>query len=183
MEKHFLYDGSPFSIGISHSSGTVQTVIAGQTRIFSINRISEFEWILNEAGRSTRVHAARTAQGRIFVHCNGQIFTLDEVGKQASPMAGYQRHSDGKVLAAMPGKVIKILVETGAEIRTGDPLIVLESMKMENTQESPCNGRVMEIVTLAGSQVDAGTVLMRLQPETLLETGAATEQPTSGGRQ
>jgi acetyl/propionyl-CoA carboxylase alpha subunit len=65
----------------------------------------------------------------------------------------------GSLVAPMPGAVVRILVEPGAAVTKGDPLVVLEAMKMEHTVASPTDGTVVEVRVEAGKQVDAGAVL------------------------
>jgi acetyl/propionyl-CoA carboxylase alpha subunit len=65
----------------------------------------------------------------------------------------------GSLVAPMPGSVVRVLVNAGANVRKGDPLVVLEAMKMEHTVASPADGTVVEIRVEAGKQVDAGSVL------------------------
>jgi acetyl/propionyl-CoA carboxylase alpha subunit len=66
----------------------------------------------------------------------------------------------GSLVAPMPGSVVRVLVEQGAAVAKGDPLVVLEAMKMEHTVASPANGTVGEVRVQAGQQVDAGSVLV-----------------------
>ena len=60
----------------------------------------------------------------------------------------------------MPGAVVRVLVEAGATVTKGEPLVVLEAMKMEHTVASPADGTVSEVRVTAGQQVDAGAVLV-----------------------
>lgn len=61
----------------------------------------------------------------------------------------------------MPGLVLKVLVEAGTEVKTGDPLLVLESMKMENLIKSPGDGSISEIKISVGQTVEKGAVMMK----------------------
>jgi len=69
----------------------------------------------------------------------------------------------GSLAAPMPGKVIQVLVEAGAEVAKGAPLLVLEAMKMEHTITAPRAGRVKEIRYRAGDQVLEGAKLLELE--------------------
>jgi biotin carboxyl carrier protein len=67
------------------------------------------------------------------------------------------------VLAApMPGVVLEVLVAAGATLKRGDPVLVLEAMKMRNTIRVPRDARVTEVVVEAGQPVGPGDVLVRL---------------------
>lgn len=70
-------------------------------------------------------------------------------------------HGDGaaEIRTAMPGKVVRILVEKGASVEKGDGVLVVEAMKMQNELKSPKAGTVKEIKVEDGSTVSAGDVL------------------------
>ena len=62
--------------------------------------------------------------------------------------------------APMPGMVLKVLVEPGAEIKKGDSLFILEAMKMENIIKSPADVTVKTIKIKPGDKVEKGQILM-----------------------
>jgi propionyl-CoA carboxylase alpha chain len=59
----------------------------------------------------------------------------------------------------MPGCVVRVLVEPGDTVTAGQPLLVLEAMKMEHTVQAPHAGTVVEVHVAAGTQVESGAVL------------------------
>jgi biotin carboxyl carrier protein len=61
----------------------------------------------------------------------------------------------------MPGLVLKVLADAGSEVKTGDPLLVLESMKMENLIKSPGDGIISEIKVVVGQTVEKGSVMIK----------------------
>jgi biotin carboxyl carrier protein len=65
-----------------------------------------------------------------------------------------------EIKTAMPGKVVRILVQEGAEVQKGDGLVVVEAMKMQNEMRSPKQGVVAEIKVSEGDAVGAGDVLL-----------------------
>jgi len=69
-------------------------------------------------------------------------------------------HSGG-LAAPMPGKVIAVLVEAGATVERGAPLVIMEAMKMEHTITAPAAGTVQEILYRVGEQVAEGADLIR----------------------
>ena len=64
-----------------------------------------------------------------------------------------------QIVASMPGKVVRILVEVGASVEAGDGIIVVEAMKMQNEIKSPKAGIVMALNTQTGATVNGGEVL------------------------
>lgn len=72
---------------------------------------------------------------------------------------------EGKVeiKTAMPGKIVRILVEDGAEVKHGDGVIVVEAMKMQNEMKSPKDGVIKLIRVKVGDTVNAGEVLLVIE--------------------
>lgn len=64
-----------------------------------------------------------------------------------------------EIRTAMPGKVVRIIAPPGTEVTKGDPVIVVEAMKMQNEMKSPKDGIVKEIRAGEGSTVNAGDIL------------------------
>jgi biotin carboxyl carrier protein len=67
------------------------------------------------------------------------------------------------IKAPMPGLVLSILVSPGQAVQKGDPLIILEAMKMENMIKSAGDGTVKSVKTTQGSAVDKGQVLIEME--------------------
>jgi len=66
----------------------------------------------------------------------------------------------GAVTAPMPGVILKVLVEEGDMVNAGDPVMVVEAMKMENEIKAPRSGTVKEIVVETGESVNTGDILL-----------------------
>ena len=64
-----------------------------------------------------------------------------------------------KVNAPMPGTILSIAVQAGAQVKKGQVLMVLEAMKMENEIMAPCDGTVASVNVNAGASVETGTLL------------------------
>jgi propionyl-CoA carboxylase alpha chain len=62
----------------------------------------------------------------------------------------------------MPGTVVRVSTEAGAEVAAGDVLLVLEAMKMEHAVRATVDGAVEDVLVTAGQQVDDGAVLVVL---------------------
>ncbi len=60
----------------------------------------------------------------------------------------------------MPGKVVKILVKAGDQVKARQGLVVVEAMKMENELRSPKDGRVSDVLVAEGASVEAGRLLV-----------------------
>ena len=64
------------------------------------------------------------------------------------------------VNAPMPGTILKVNVQQGQTVKTGDVLCVLEAMKMENEILAPKDGTVTQVATMKGASVDTGAPLV-----------------------
>ena len=64
-----------------------------------------------------------------------------------------------KLLAPMPGKIVRVLVAESAEVEAGQGIVVVEAMKMQNEIKSPKKGVVRKLVAAEGAAVNAGDVL------------------------
>ena len=79
---------------------------------------------------------------------------------------GMENINNGKIneiKAPMPGLVIDIMVASGSEVKKGDPIMVLEAMKMENILKSPSDGRIKKIHVEKRQAVEKNQVLVNLE--------------------
>jgi 3-methylcrotonyl-CoA carboxylase alpha subunit len=95
------------------------------------------------------------------VFCLGTAVVLEWQNLLAH--AADTEHGEGRLTAPMPGKVIAVLVEPGAVVEKGTPLIVMEAMKMEHTIGAPSAGKVTEVLYGVGDQVADGAQLLVLE--------------------
>ncbi len=80
--------------------------------------------------------------------------------------AGAREHADGAMLSPMPGRIVSVATESGATVKRGQRLVVLEAMKMEHAIAAPFDGVVAELPVSEGDQVTEGTMLVRVRKET-----------------
>ncbi|GGL73125.1 acetyl/propionyl/methylcrotonyl-CoA carboxylase subunit alpha [Wenxinia marina] len=118
-------------------------------------------WTVVQEGETHRLHAAR-AGGRVTVWDGAGAHVFDVV----DPLRAAADEAGGDTLVApMPGLVKKLSAAAGDTVTAGQPLIVLEAMKMEHTLTAPRDGRVAEVHAAEGRQVADGAVLLSLEPE------------------
>jgi biotin carboxyl carrier protein len=75
-----------------------------------------------------------------------------------------ENHAKDELRAVMPGRVGNIYVRCGDSVEAGDPVIVLEAMKMENELKAPCTGIVDSIKVSAGDSVEMSALLVTFKP-------------------
>ena len=81
----------------------------------------------------------------------------------ATRRAGADAVAAGRLTAPMPGKLVQVLVKAGDAVEKGQPLVVLEAMKMEHTVKAPRAGKIASIGYAAGEQVEEGASLVELE--------------------
>jgi 3-methylcrotonyl-CoA carboxylase alpha subunit len=110
-------------------------------------------------GAQRRVlHVYRTGDGfAVFAGDGSGTIALDDVIAHA----GEDAHEAGRLSAPMPGKVIALLAQAGDAVKKGQPLVVMEAMKMEHTIAAPAEGKVEALLYRVGDQVPEGAELVR----------------------
>jgi biotin carboxyl carrier protein len=137
------------------------------------------------ANRRYELEVHESGAGRYLLITNGQVFDCRvegpaESGKQIDVIVGTSSHAikvtdprklssaasadahgdnAARIVAPMPGKVVRVLVEVDSEVAAGDGILVVEAMKMQNEMKSPKAGRVVALNTQTGATVNRGDVL------------------------
>lgn len=113
-------------------------------------------------GRSVRV-AAQKVQGRLWFHLDGQTYVYEKQNGRARK--GGVKEATGVIEAPMPGKILRVDVTTGSEVKIGQTLVVMEAMKMEYTLAADKAGVIGEVGCQVGDQVGLGQLLVRIEGE------------------
>jgi acetyl/propionyl-CoA carboxylase alpha subunit len=107
-----------------------------------------------------RVYRVHRVGADTYVDASDGSTTLSEIPRFGDPE---KLAPAGSLLAPMPGLVLRVLAEPGTVVTAGQPLLVLEAMKMEQTVSAPADGVVAELRAKAGEQVSTGQVLAVLE--------------------
>lgn len=111
---------------------------------------------LDVAGARRRVFAVRQGD-RTYVWLDGEVWTLTKTDlrlRRAQPTA------QGALDAAMPGRVLDVLVAPGDVVQRGATLLLLEAMKMELRIQAPADGTVVQVHVSPGAVVERGQLLV-----------------------
>jgi propionyl-CoA carboxylase alpha chain len=100
--------------------------------------------------------------GKVYVDGAEGGVALTPVPRLPEPV---EQVAPGSLLAPMPGSVLRVEVRQGERVKKGQPVLVLEAMKMEHLIAAPAAGVVAEMHVEKGRQVDAGAVLAIIQEE------------------
>jgi geranyl-CoA carboxylase alpha subunit len=81
----------------------------------------------------------------------------------SAPASAAASSSDGRIRAAMTGRVVAVLVKQGVRVIAGQPVITLEAMKMEHIHSAPISGTVSAIDVMEGDQVTTGRIMVEIE--------------------
>ena len=120
------------------------------------------EHLLEIDGRLVRAVVARAA-GRYLVAVDGAVHVLVVDDGSAGGVGGSV--GTGQVLAPMPGTVVQVLVGAGDRVAVGDPVAVIEAMKMETTLVSDVDGVVAAVHAAVGATVEGDGLVVEVTPD------------------
>ncbi|WP_099864781.1 acetyl/propionyl/methylcrotonyl-CoA carboxylase subunit alpha [Pararhizobium haloflavum] len=134
----------------------------GHATRLSINGMKDGRYLVEQDGYRTAARAVCHEKGiTVFIEAGTFIIGVPRTVFDSDHDAGA---GDG-VSAPMPGIVKQVLHQAGGDVAKGDPLIIMEAMKMEMTLTAPRDGRIGEVLVADGEQVTDGDLLVRLEAE------------------
>lgn len=157
-----VLDGVRKDIGIVRITGGFDVTIDGRRHTVTEVNVAAgtIAFLIDHAS-----HVAHVSKGRngLDISIGGRTYahTRDEVDTDRPAGAG----GDGRVEAPMPGSIVAVKVAVGDSVAAGQPLVVLESMKMHNELVAPVSGRVKRVNCKAGEQVAYGQALVEIGAE------------------
>ena len=129
----------------------------GPARATSVEQIDAGRWrVVVELDGTTRPFDVALDGVRVDVDWAGGHWSLRRVPRFVDPA---DQLAEGSLLAPMPGSVIAVRASAGDTVVAGQPVVVLEAMKMQHTITAPHDGVLTELPVSVGSQVGAGDVL------------------------
>jgi pyruvate carboxylase subunit B len=107
----------------------------------------------------TRCYQIKETGDEIFVHSPTASLAITRLPRHPRPASAAQRETAN---SPMPGQVLRVLVREGQQVKTGDSLVVLEAMKMEQTIRTTIDGVVKSILVVTGQVVAPGQMLVQI---------------------
>jgi biotin carboxyl carrier protein len=159
--------GDGFAVSVD---GRTRQVDAARIDALTLSLVLDSVWPDQTPGTSRPGHevsiAADPVNGQLTVHVGSTPVAVTLNGRRrwgrkdegAGPGSGPQR-----LVAPMPGKVVRVLVKAGDLVTARQPVVVVEAMKMENELRASREGTVTEIHVREGMSVDAGALLLVIQ--------------------
>ena len=158
------HDGDVLPVEVErHGSGYIVRI---DDRVLSVDVV--------KAGES--LHSLRFEDGTQFAFVHQRHGTVHEISFSGAkttieiidPLSLRRKAREdeggeaGDVMALMPGRIVRVLVEPGQTVSRGAGLLILEAMKMENEIQAPIDGTIQEVFVSVGDTVESGAALVHI---------------------
>ena len=150
-------EGGAYRVGLTYRHAGWEIDLGGERQRVELVKRDGAELSLRLG--ETALHGCVQRDGDLFhVFTGGRHYTLAYNDPMAH--AGEVEAAGGRLTAPMPGKVVAVLVQSGKDVKKGEPLVIMEAMKMEHTIAAPSDGLVEEVLYGVGDQVADGAPLL-----------------------
>jgi 3-methylcrotonyl-CoA carboxylase alpha subunit len=150
-------DLKAYCVNLTYHAGGWQIGLAGTSTKLELVAIDGASFAIRLGENA--VHGNVRRDGDLFhVFTHGRHYALAYNDPMAH--AGEAESGGGRLTAPMPGKVVAVLASGGQEVKKGEPLVIMEAMKMEHTIAAPSDGVVEEVLYQVGDQVADGAPLL-----------------------
>ena len=157
-------DGRTMRVEVRDKAGRYTVTIDGRSLevdLFDAGR--DFVSLLID-GRSHEVGLEKRASGFTVVLADDVVAVdLAEAARGEGPAQKKASPGPVRLLAPMPGRVLRVLAAPGDDVPAGQSLVVVEAMKMENELKAPRAGRILEVLAREGETVETGALLVVLE--------------------
>ncbi len=164
MKLRTEFAGEHFEVSIHRSETGVSAEIDGRRYHVEVRDLGQGEYLLKDGDRVYDCRVAASGKGRLSAHVylrgTSYAIRLTDPKRLRSTLSteGLEIGS-AQIVASMPGKVVRVLTEVGAQVEAGAGILIVEAMKMQNEMKAPKKGKVVSISAEAGAAVMAGDVL------------------------
>lgn len=161
MIKRLFYLGRPYEIASRESNEGISYQLDGEA-LDAIVRTGQDGpvWIL--LGDSAFQALVSTSFDHTDVCVDGYHFRFEHQQHSSSTSTASDAH-DGKIVSPMTGKIIQILARQGDEVEKGQPLMLVEAMKMEFPVKAPLEGTILRVHVGEGELVEMGTCVIEVE--------------------
>ncbi|HWJ94258.1 MAG TPA: biotin/lipoyl-containing protein, partial [Telluria sp.] len=153
----FADEANTYKLKLAYQPNGWELELDGAKAVLELVKREGATYSMRIDGTSTHGNVRR--DGDVFhVFIGGRHYTLTYDNPMAH--AGEHEAGGGRLTAPMPGKVVAVMVEADQEVKKGEPLVIMEAMKLEHTISAPSDGVVEEVLYNVGDQVADGAPLL-----------------------
>jgi biotin carboxyl carrier protein len=163
MKYEVLIDGHLHQIDIERVEKGYQSTVDGEPFALDVVMTARDVLSIIHNGRHYEAKREYSLLGETHIIVGSERFGVevrDPRSLRSRRAAASHEAGPAKIIAPMPGKVVRIIAAVGDEIEAGQGLVVVEAMKMQNEIKSPKKGKVTKIAVSEASAVNAGDLLV-----------------------
>lgn len=165
MRLEATLGGRSHEVVAERREGSYVVAVDGVERVLDVRKLEGDFYSILAGGRSYEVSVERTREGYEVRHgAASRLVRLSDPSRRAREQLVSRGGGPERVVASMPGKVVRVLVWAGDRVAAGQGLVVIEAMKMQNEIAAPRAGTVTSIHVEAGLPVEAGALLAVIAP-------------------
>ena len=158
--------GEELALDVRREDGRVLAEVDGRRYELVAREVGAGEYLLLHDGRVYECRVGGEARGGVVeVRVAGGVYEIalsDPKRLRGARSAAAHEGGRAQLVAQMPGRVVRVLVEAGQAVEAGQSVVV-EAMKMQNEMKSPKDGAVAEVRVAPGATVNAGDVLVVIE--------------------
>jgi biotin carboxyl carrier protein len=165
MKLKAQVSGTDHEVSLKLASGTAVVDVNERHYELEIRELGDGEYLLKSGSQvyRCRVERRREPGHETFVVVlrgrQREVSIIDPKRLRSSQSSGADHAGAAEIVSPMPGKIVRVLVEPGANVEAGAGVVVVEAMKMQNEMKAPKAGVVVSVNAEAGATVSAGDVL------------------------
>jgi len=161
IEKEIIINNKNVKFELTkRDNDNVMFLLNGNEYKFSLNNIFNDYFVISKNEENYKCVISKNAKG-----CHLNIASLEAMISLPNQKRGRNRADDeGSLKSPMPGQIFKILTRVGDKVSKGDPILILEAMKMEHSIKANIDGEIKEIFYEEGQLVDADVELAEIKP-------------------
>ncbi len=158
-------EGEVFSLDLRESEGDVHAMVGGKSSPVRLEKLDSGSRLCALiGGKSLEVDIYRDGSAYV-IHYRGNTYRCAVDDKNSAILKQLLNHTSEQIeqkelRSPMPGLVVDISVSPGQRVQAGDPLLILEAMKMENEIRSPFSGAVKAVKVAVGQAVELNQLLI-----------------------
>jgi biotin carboxyl carrier protein len=160
MKYEAEIDGQPLIIEFDQRDGRVSATIDGRAYDVEVLRPEDGVYLILAGEHVYEARVSPDTSGKFNVRIRDRVFSARLIDRKHR-RHGEEHSQEGpqQLIAPMPGKVVRVLLQEGDEVEAGQGVVIVEAMKMQNEIKSSKKGRVLEVRVSEGETVNANHVL------------------------
>jgi biotin carboxyl carrier protein len=151
--------GRTLRVEVRGQGGRYQVSLDGVPHEVAVSDTAHGFTLFRIGAQAHELGLAREGDGYLVSFPGDNISVALAESARGGALQARRDHGPARLTAPMPGRIVRVLSQAGAEVAAGQALVVIEAMKMENELRAPRGGQLLELLVREGQAVEAGALL------------------------